>query len=175
MKNINVIEEKANPLFKRKEVKFTIDAEITPSHADTRKFISEKFSTPEENIRVKNILGKFGSKNFTISAHIYESEKDKLDTEGESKKDAVAQPEQPVEQVPAETQEASTQSEQEVAAKSAPVENPEEQPVKASEASTPSTSIPKPQESKESSNKPTESNEPASEQIKEPKPKEKTE
>ncbi len=162
MKNINVIEEKANPLFKRKEVKFTIDAEITPSHADTRKFISEKFSTPEENIRVKNILGKFGSKNFTISAHIYESEKDKLDTEGESKKDKVAKPEAP------------EQSEQEVAAKSAPVENPEEQPVKAPEAPTQSTSIPEPQESKESSNKPTESNEPASEQIKEPK-EEKTE
>ena len=97
MENFNIIEEKENSLFKRKEVKFTIDAEITPSHADARKIISENFSTSEENIRIKNILGKFGSKTFTISANIYVSEQDKLNTEGQSKKDAVAQPEQAAE------------------------------------------------------------------------------
>jgi len=95
MENFNIIEEKENPLFNRKEIKFSIDAEITPSHVDTRKIISEKFSTPEENIRIKNILGKFGSKTFTISTNIYASEQDKLDTEGQSKKDAVAQKEEP--------------------------------------------------------------------------------
>jgi len=109
MKNFNIIEEKENPLFKRKEVKFTINAAITPSHAIARKIISEKFSTLEENIRVKNILGKFGSKNFTISAHIYASEQDKLDTEGQSKKDAGAQPESAPEQVPIEEKPAPTQ------------------------------------------------------------------
>ena len=98
MENFNIIEEKENSLFKRKEVKFTIGAEITPSHTEARKIISEKFSTPEENIRIKKILGKFGSKDFTISVNIYDSEQDKLDTEGPSKKDAVAQSETPVEQ-----------------------------------------------------------------------------
>jgi len=104
MENFNIIEQKENPLFKRKEIKFSVDAEITPSHTDTRKIISEKFSIPEENIRIKKILGKFGSKTFTISTNIYESEQDKLETEGKSKKDAVAQEEEsaPAEEVPAE-------------------------------------------------------------------------
>ena len=97
MENINIIEERENPLFKRKEIKLSVDAEVTPSHADARKIISEKFSTNEENIRIKNILGKFGSKTFTISTNIYVSEQDKLDTEGKSKKDAVAQPKVPAE------------------------------------------------------------------------------
>jgi len=98
MENFNIIEEKKNSLFKRKEIKFTIGAEITPSHTEVRRIISEKFSTPEENIRIKKILGKFGSNDFTISVNIYDSEQDKLDTEGPSKKDAVAQPETPAEQ-----------------------------------------------------------------------------
>ena len=104
MENINIIEERENPLFKRKEIKLSVDAEVTPSHADARKIISEKFSTNEENIRIKNILGKFGSKTFTISANIYVSEQDKLDTEGKSKKDAVKEelkPEAPAEIAPA--------------------------------------------------------------------------
>jgi len=146
MENINIVEERENPLFKRKEIKFSVDAEITPSHAKARKIISENFSTSEENIRIKNILGKFGSKTFTISANIYASEQDKLDTEGQSKKDVVAQPEQPAEQV---------QTEQ--------------------ETSTPDT-ISEPSKPEEAVNKPNESNEKASEQIQEePKPEEKTE
>ncbi len=95
MENFNIIEEKENPLFKRKEIKFEISAEVTPSHAEARKFISEKFSVPEENIRIKRLLGKFGSRKFIISANIYGSEQDKLDTEGQSKKDKIVQPEQP--------------------------------------------------------------------------------
>ncbi len=149
MENFNIIEERENPLFKRKEIKFTIDAEITPSHADTRKIISENFSTPEENIRIKTILGKFGSKTFTITTNIYESEQDKLNTEGKSKKDAVAQKEEP-----------------------APVEETPVEPAQETSTETPSSESSKPEEP---SNKPDESNEPASEQTEEPKPEEKKE
>lgn len=98
MENFNILEQKQNPLFKRKEIKFILKANVTPSHAIARKIIAEKFSIPEENIRLKNILGKFGSKSFTISANIYESEQDKLNIEGQSKKDANAQPETPKEE-----------------------------------------------------------------------------
>ena len=139
MENFNIIEEKKNPLFKRKEVKFTVDAEVTPNHADTRKVISEKFSTPEENIRIKKILGKFGSRNFTITANIYESEQDKLSTEGESKKDATK--EQP-----------------------APAEQPAEAPKAPAEPTTPT---PEPKKTEESSNKPDKSNKPVPEAPKE--------
>jgi len=146
MENFSIIEEKKNPLFNRREIKFTIDAESTPSHADTRKIIAEKFSTPEENIRIKKILGKFGSKTFTISTNIYASEQDKLSTEGQSKKDAVAgdtplqNPEEkseaqkeepaPKEEVPAETtpaQETPIKKPVEVPAPEAPKEAPTKQ------------------------------------------------
>ncbi len=154
MENFNIIEEKENSLFKRKEVKFTIDAEITPSHADARKIISEKFSTPEENIRIKNILGKFGSKTFTISTHIYTSEQDKLDTEGQSKKDAVAKPEQPAEQ----PVEAPTEAPVEQApAPEIPTKEPEA-PVeeKPAEPTPTPDATPEPPQSKELTNKPAE-------------------
>ena len=142
------LQERENPLFKRKEIKFSVDAEITPSHADARKIISEKFSTNEENIRIKNILGKFGSRTFTISINIYTSEQDKLNTEGKSKKDGVVIPEEPVQ--PEKPAEVSTE---------APTE-PESTPVS-------NASSPEPSKSEEPDNKPEESIE--------PKPEEKTE
>lgn len=120
MENFKIIEEKENPLFKRKEIKFTIDAEITPSHANIEKLISEKFSTQLENIKIKNILGKFGSKTFTVSVNIYASKEDKENTEPKSKKDTSAQPEQPAE-VPAEQPKPEEQP------------NPEEKPAEAAE------------------------------------------
>ena len=107
MENFNIIEEKENSLFKRKEIKFSVDSEVNPSHADARKIVSEKFSTPEENIRIKKILGKFGSKNFTILVNVYASEQDKLDTEGKSKKDVVAQQEEPAQEEPVQPEEPS--------------------------------------------------------------------
>jgi len=147
MENFNIIEEKKNSFFNRKEVKFTVDAEITPSHADARKIISEKFSTPEENIRIKKILGKFGSKNFTISTHLYTSEQDKLNTEGQSKKDKVAEPEQPVEQ-PAEVP---TEAPAETTSVTEAPEKPAETPIEAPVEEKPAEQVeePKPEEKKE--------------------------
>ena len=94
MENFNIIEERENPLFKRKEVKFSVDAEITPSRAEVSRFVAGKFSSPAENIKIKNIFGKFGSKIFTITANIYDSEEDKNSTEPQSKRDGVVKPEQ---------------------------------------------------------------------------------
>jgi len=121
MENFKIIGEKENLLFKRKEIKFTIDAEVTPSRAAVEKLISEKFSTQPKNIKIKNILGKFGSKTFTVSVNIYASKEDKESIEPKSKKDASAQPEQPVE-APA-PQETPAQIKE-----SKPEEKPEEQP-----------------------------------------------
>jgi ribosomal protein S24E len=121
MEDIKVVQEKTNHLFKRKEVKLKIKTQVTPSHDEARKIVAQKFSKSEQNIRIKNILGKFGSKKFIITANIYESEKDKLDTEGKSKKDVVKKQETP------------GQTEQKVAAQSAPVEHPAEAPPEASE------------------------------------------
>jgi len=86
MENFKILEQKENPLFKRKEVEVSVDSEITPSHTEVEKLISEKFSTEIENIKIKKIHGKFGSKNFLISAKIYESQEEKDRTEQKSKK-----------------------------------------------------------------------------------------
>ena len=81
-----IIQQRENPLFNRKEVKINIESEITPTHKDVEKIISEKFSTSAENINVKNILGRFGSKIFTVNVDIYSSKKDKEGIESKLKK-----------------------------------------------------------------------------------------
>jgi len=90
MENLKVINEKENPLFGRKEIKIEIKSEITPKKTDVSKLISEKFSSKPENILVKKIAGKFGSKNFTVSANIYNSKKERDEIELRSKKDIEA-------------------------------------------------------------------------------------
>ena len=84
---MEVIIEKDNKLFNRKEVQINLEAEVTPSHEKAKELISEKFSTQPENIRVKKISGKFGTKIFTISANIYPSEEEKNKIEIFSKKE----------------------------------------------------------------------------------------
>lgn len=88
MKDLKILKEKENLLFKRKEIQAVINSEITPSYANMAKLISEKFSIPEENIKIKKIKGKFGSSDFNIEMNIYASEKDKDDTEMKSKKES---------------------------------------------------------------------------------------
>lgn len=76
-----VINEKQNNLFKRKEVLFEIESDSTPSYPDMENLASKKFSTLKENVKVKGIRGKFGSKKFAISIFIYDSEQDKNEIE----------------------------------------------------------------------------------------------
>jgi ribosomal protein S24E len=86
MENFKILEEKKNSLFNRSEIKLSVEAEVNPSNAEAEKFISEKFSTPIENIKIKKILGKFGSKTFTILVNLYGSEEHKKGIESKSKK-----------------------------------------------------------------------------------------
>lgn len=73
---INVIREKENPLFSRKEVSLTVTADVTPSMAEARKIIAEKYSSDEDLIRVREIMGKFGSNVFSVVADIYSSKEE---------------------------------------------------------------------------------------------------
>ena len=84
---MKILEEKENQLLKRKEIQIVLESEIVPSRASVEKLISEKFSAKIENMKIKKIQGKFGSKSFKITAKIYESEKDKNDTEIKKKKE----------------------------------------------------------------------------------------
>jgi ribosomal protein S24E len=83
---LKIIKEKENPLFSRKEISFEIYSEIVPNHKDILDKISKKLSVSEENIKIKKISGKFGSKNFIIDANVYESPEYKSKTEKKSKK-----------------------------------------------------------------------------------------
>lgn len=88
MENFKILNEKENPLFSRKELQVSVEAEITPSHLNVEKLISEKFSIPVEKIKIKKISGKFGSKTFIITANIYSSKEDKNKIESEKKKES---------------------------------------------------------------------------------------
>ena len=129
MENFKIIFEKENPLYNRKEAEFNIDAKVTPSREDVKKFISEKFSSPPEAIKIKGIYGGFGSKTFTIKVNIYKSGEDKDNIEPKSKRDQKpvqpAEPEaEPVAETPVETPEkqAEPQELQSVETTPAPVE-----------------------------------------------------
>lgn len=109
-------EEKENGLFGRKEVAGTIEADTTPSREQVLKVLAAKFSVPEENVKIKGIHGKFGSKTFDVQANIYSSVEEKDSVEIKKKKEAEAEKKmaeaakaaaeeaaKPVEEKPAET------------------------------------------------------------------------
>ncbi len=87
MKTFNIIEEKENPLFNRKELKISIKQEIHPKREEIMDLISNKFSVPKENIKIKKIHGKFGSKDFIIELNIYSNQEEKDSIELKKKKD----------------------------------------------------------------------------------------
>jgi len=85
---IEIIQENQNPLFNRKEIKFHVEADVTPSEKEIIELIAQKFSSQPENISVKGIHGKFGTKEFTVGANIYASQEDKETIENKKKKSA---------------------------------------------------------------------------------------
>jgi len=91
MENMIILQEKENPLFNRKEIILNINSQITPSTKETEELLAKKFSTKQENIKIKKILGKFGSRTFEISANIYDSKEDKEQTEIKTKKQREAE------------------------------------------------------------------------------------
>ena len=87
MTEIKVIKEKENPFFNRKEIKVFIHSEKSPSREEVSKILSEKFSVPFTNIKIKKIHGNFGSKTFNIEASLYSSKEDKDSVELKKKKE----------------------------------------------------------------------------------------
>jgi len=93
---LKIINETENPLFNRKEIQLSLKADTTPSREEVVKIISEKFSIPAGNIKIKKISGKFGSKVFTVIANLYASEEKKDKIESKKKKESeikIAEPE----------------------------------------------------------------------------------
>ncbi len=129
---IKIIQENQNPLFNRKEIKFNVEAEVTPSEKEIIELIAQKFSSQPENISIKGIHGRFGSKTFTINANIYDSPEEKQAVEQKKKKSAEpkegeAPTEAPAE-IPAQEAPATEPVPKPVAETPAPVEKPSEEP-----------------------------------------------
>ncbi|MBW6442583.1 hypothetical protein K0A97_02255 [Patescibacteria group bacterium] len=85
---IKITEKKENELFNRKEIKGIVEAKITPSRVDVTESLSKELSVPFENIKIKGINGRFGTKIFEINAFIYSSKEEKDKIELKKKKDA---------------------------------------------------------------------------------------
>jgi ribosomal protein S24E len=75
-----------NPLFNRKEIVVVVESISSPKIKEVEQALSEKYSLPVENIRVKTIKGNFGSNQFSITANIYSSKEDKDKTEVTARK-----------------------------------------------------------------------------------------
>lgn len=84
---LKITEEKENHLFNRKEIKGYIKSEVSPNRVEVSKLLSEKFALPAENIKIKEIKGKFGTKTFSIGANVYSFKKDKDEIELKKKKE----------------------------------------------------------------------------------------
>ncbi len=82
-----IIKEKENPLFGRKEIQISVETQVTPSRNEIKDLIAKEFSTQSENISLKGIHGKFGSKIFMINANIYSSKQDRDKIEPKNKKE----------------------------------------------------------------------------------------
>jgi len=74
---IEILEDRENPLFKRKLVKLIVESKITPSKIESMKIISDKFKVDESKIVIDKVQGKFGRNTFLVEAKIYNSLEDK--------------------------------------------------------------------------------------------------
>lgn len=91
MEQLNITQEKENALFSRKEIQGFLSSEVAPSNDEVKKLLSEKYSVDTDSIKIKNIIGRFGSKEFKVSASIYPSKEDKDNVEIKSKKEIEAE------------------------------------------------------------------------------------
>ncbi len=82
---MQIIEQKDNPLFNRKEIKVLVEAQITPSINEAEKIISEEFPSSIENVKINKVKGRFGCKTFLINANIYNTFEDKENFEPKKK------------------------------------------------------------------------------------------
>jgi ribosomal protein S24E len=81
MNEIKILEKKENPLFNRKEIKVVLESDSAIKTSDAEKLFAEHFSSHADNVKIKKIAGKFGSKQFIISANVYHTKEDKDKTE----------------------------------------------------------------------------------------------
>lgn len=126
---LNITQEKQNPLFNRKEILGTIKADNPPKKQELAQELGNKFSAAPEAIRIVEIKGQYGIKEFNFKANIYESKKEKNEIELISKKEREKEKSAETSKEEAKTEE----TKEEVK----PSETPEQEPKEAPQESQP--------------------------------------
>jgi ribosomal protein S24E len=86
MEKFTIVTQKQNPAFNRKELVLSVDTNVTPKISEAEAFIAKEFSSSAENVKIREIKGRFGSTNFIITANIYSSKEEKDKIEDKAKK-----------------------------------------------------------------------------------------
>jgi ribosomal protein S24E len=110
----NVIEEKENPLLKRKELLLSIDYEggSTPSKSELQKFLAEQLNANMENLEISKVLSEIGLPRGKAWVKIWEEKKIPLYSE-KKKKEAEKAEEEPKTEEPKEEVEEEKSNEKE--------------------------------------------------------------
>ena len=89
MKDLKIIKQRENPLFNRKEVEISIEANVTPKIKEAEDLVAKEFASHADNVKIKKIKGRFGSNSFIIFANIYHTkeDKDKIEKSKKNKKE----------------------------------------------------------------------------------------
>lgn len=86
-----IIEQKENTLFKRKEVKIAVTEKDTLSKTEAEEIVAKLLSAKPEQIKIKKIDGQFGSSNFVVDANVYSSQEEKDKIEVKTKQELEAE------------------------------------------------------------------------------------
>ena len=97
---LKIIKEEQNPLFNRKEIIASLSSDSSPKKQEVVDYLSKKYSVPLNALRVLNIKGAFGTKEFTIRAHIYPSNDERDKYEKLTKKEKESEKPKPAEAAP---------------------------------------------------------------------------
>lgn len=74
--SIEIVSEKENLLFSRKEIILAGEFDSAPSNEESKKIVADKFKADPELVRIQKIEGKFGTRIFRIIADIYSSKEE---------------------------------------------------------------------------------------------------
>lgn len=88
---MKILEEKQNPLFPRKEILAELESETSPQESEVIEALATLTKSVPESIKIRNILGKFGTNLFKVNAFIYSSPEDKNKIEMKTKKEKEAE------------------------------------------------------------------------------------
>ena len=139
MVELNIIYEKENPLFSRKEVRLEVETSSVPSKEEAVKIVSEKYKVEPGVIRIRDVKGKYGVSLFSITADIYSSMEEfnrivkKTKQEIEAEKKAIEEAKKAEEEAKATAEAEKKAAEEAKKAEEKPVEEKAEEKKKKSE------------------------------------------